>query len=86
MPRRGTLRIAVRTSSKAAAKDLMTELRFLRKRLVMIPRTALLRMMRRTRLCMMEPRASEVKALANSDCKKKYQVLLRCFTPVLTRT
>ena len=66
MPRMGTLRTAVITSSRAEANAFKIELSFLRKRLVTIPRTELLRMSSRTRGLLIDSRDGSVNAVQMS--------------------
>ena len=66
IPSNGTLKSAVNTSSKADAKAFRMELSFLRKRLVTIPRMALLRMRMMTGVWLMDSIAEAVKALTRS--------------------
>ena len=66
MPRMGTLSTAVITSSRAEANAFKIELSFLRKRLVTIPRTELLRMSSRTRGLLIDSRDGSVNAVQMS--------------------
>ena len=66
MPKMGTLSRAVKTNSRAAAKAFKMEFNFLRNKLVMIPRTALLNIMRMTKVWLMDANDDEEKALARS--------------------
>ena len=66
MPRRGTLRRAVKTNSNAEAKAFRIELSFFRKRLVTIPNMELFRIRMMTRGWLIEDRADVVKAFIRS--------------------
>jgi len=77
IPRRGQLSIAVMTSSNAEANAFRIEFSFWRERLVMMPRTALLRMRMRTRGLAIEEREGEVKALCKSPLAPSRRTLHR---------
>ena len=66
IPRRGTLRRAVKTNSRADANALRMEFSFFRNKLVTIPRTELLTMRMMTRVLLMDSSDEEEKALARS--------------------
>jgi hypothetical protein len=66
MPKMGTLSRAVKTNSRAAAKAFKMEFNFLRNKLVMMPRIALLKIMRMTKVWLMDANDDEEKALARS--------------------
>ena len=63
IPSRGTLSTAVITSSSALAKAFSIELSFLRNKLVMMPRTELFIISRRTKGLLIDCKEETVKAL-----------------------
>ena len=66
IPKMGTLSSAVKTNSRAAANAFKMEFSFLRNKLVMMPRIALLNIMRMTKVWLMDANDDEEKALARS--------------------
>ena len=66
IPKMGTLSNAVKTNSRAAANALKMEFNFLRNKLVMMPRIALLKIRRMTKVWLMEANEDEEKTLARS--------------------